>query len=394
MQDRGWAKVESVALVRVGALGDLLVGLAAIHEAHELFPNARVTLIGPRLWTEILAPEKYPYIERIIGLEKRGAIEGAVYRVDSGTWRQEIEPQPLHQILRGTQAFVNFHIDSYRSGFTALRARIPIRIGATPAPMAWLYTHAAPFFGKDPEVHERDAALLILEAAESSAIKYFRTVERNRVNLSEWVGRSKLIAKWRAAGLPAGKTANLARASELTGCAPRSYVLVNPTSSRREKAWPSEKFRELLLSVRDEFAASGAGTGASANANAGGGAEILVLGAPNETDWLREVAGSEFRIVQPPNIFDLQDVVAGARGLLTNTSSVQFIAAMAETPAIVLMGRGNPEIWGPLGPRDKVIRGRPPEDLAHDIFKQEEAAYQSIEIAEVRAAFQDFGPRA
>jgi ADP-heptose:LPS heptosyltransferase len=386
MQARGWAKVESVALVRVGALGDLLVGLAAIHEAHELFPNARATLIGPRLWTEILAPEKYPYIERIVVLEKRGATDGVVYRVESGAWRKEGESQPLHQILRGTQAFVNFHIDSYRYGFTALRARIPIRIGATPAPMAWLYTHAAPFFGKDPEVHERDAALLILEAAEPSAIKYFRTVERNRVNLSEWVGRSNLVAKWRAEGLPAGKTANLARASELTGCAPHSYVLVNPTSSRREKAWPAEKFRELLLSVRAEFAASGA----NANSSAGSGTEILVLGAPNETDWLREVAGSEFRIVQPPNIFDLQDVVAGARGLLTNTSSVQFIAAMAKTPAVVLMGRGNPEIWGPLGPRDKVIRGRPPEDLAHDIFKQEEAAYRSIEIAEVRAAFQDF----
>ena len=57
-------------------------------------------------------------------LEKRGATEGVVYRVDNGVWRQEFAPQPLHQILRGTQAFVNFHVDSYRYGFTALRAAL------------------------------------------------------------------------------------------------------------------------------------------------------------------------------------------------------------------------------------------------------------------------------
>ena len=375
----GWAKVESVALLRVGALGDLLVGLAAIQEAHALFPNARVTLIGPRLWTEILSPEHFPRIERIIVLEKRGATEGVVFRShdDRGlkTWKREfVAPQPLHVLLRGTGAFVNFHIDSYRYGFTALRARIPIRLGSAPAQMAWLYTHVSPFFGKDPEVHERDAALLLLEYPEPSAIKYFRTVERNRVNLSEWVGRSKLVAKWRELGLPAGKTSNPLRAREITGSYAGQYVLVNPTSSRREKAWSAEKFRELLLSLRGPLV----------------GAEILVLGAPSETEWLREVAGSEFRIVQPPTILDLQDVVAGARGLLTNTSSVQFIAAMAKTPAIVLMGRGNPAIWGPLGPKDKVIRGQTPLELAHDIFQQEKAAYQSIEVDEVRSALLPF----
>lgn len=370
-----WKNLAKVAWLRVGALGDLLVGMASLAEMHEFFPQAQVTVIGPKLWCEILSPEAYPWIECIAVIEKKAQV-ARLFRVREGRWQSTDEVISLRDLLRSYQAFVNTHIDSYRYGFTAWQARVPVRIGSTPAAMAWLYTHTSPFFGKDPLIHERDAALLLLNYAEGSGVRFFRSVERNRVNLSEWVERSSLVQKWRQIGLPRGKTPDLARAQALTGREAASYVLVNPTSSRREKAWPSSQFRELLLRESESFAARGL--------------EILVLGAPNETDWLQEVAGSEFRIIQPTNIFDLQDVLSGARRLLTNTSSVQFIAAMTQTRTLTLMGRGRPEIWGPLGPHDEVLRGQPPPELLGDIFKQEEAAYRSIEVATVAEAWARF----
>ena len=365
-----WAELKRVAWIRVGALGDLLVGMAALVETHSLFPKAKLTIVGPKLWPEILSPREYPYVERIAVIERKG-FHAKLFKPDGDGWKPDGE-MPLKEVLGDCDGVVNLNIDSYRYGFTSLRAGCRVRVGSAASPMAWLYNYASPFFGKDPLVHERDAALMVLEYATAGGVRFFRSTERNRVNLSDWVERSQMVRKWRGVGLPPGKKPDLQRARDLTHLDTGKYVLVNPTSSRREKAWPAEKFRELILQ--------------SVKPLAGQDISVLVLGAPHETEWLREVAGSEVRIVQPPSVRDLQDVLSGSRGLLTNTSSVQFIAAMTGTPAVVLMGRGRPEIWGPLGPEDVVVRGAP-DPSVEDIFLQEQKAYEGIAVDAVRDAF-------
>lgn len=378
-----WKNVESVAWIRVGALGDLLVGMAALAETHKFFPNAKVTVVGPKLWCEILSPMEFSYVESIAVIERKG-VQTQVFRREGERWVAEDSAQtsthssvsgagsglvPLKSLFAKMGAVVNLNIDSYRYGFVALRAGVPIRIGSAPAAMAWLYTHVSPFFGKDPLVHERDAALMVLEYCDSRVLKFFRTVERNRFNLNDWIASSHLIHKWRSLGLAAGKKPNLERAYELTGLEKGRYVLVNPTSSRREKAWPSENFYQLLVEAQAPLRDRGM--------------EAIVLGAPHETEWLKEVARDQFRVLQPPTIADLQDVLSASCGLVTNTSSVQFIAAMTGTPVVTLMGRARPEIWGPLGPHDQVVLGRPPAELAHNIFSQELEGYKTIPVAEV-----------
>jgi ADP-heptose:LPS heptosyltransferase len=368
---QAWNALEKVAFVRVGALGDLVVGLAALWEMVNLFPKAFITLVGPQLWTEILEPEDWHFVREIAVVERRGT-EATIYKRSEGKWKKG-DTVPLLQVLRECDGIVNTNIDSYRYGFLAMRAGIGMRIGSAPALMSWLYTYASPFFGKDPVMHERDAPLLMLELAEASVAKYFKFTSKNRARLQDILRQSTLVNKWREQGLPYAKSPDLSRASEIAGAPPEKYVVVNPTSSRREKAWPAERFRELLL--------------ASQSALSERGLEVIVVGAPTETDWLREVAGDEFRMVQPPSVRDLQDVLSASRGLLTNTSSVQFIAAATGTPTVTLMGRAKPEIWGPVGPRDAIIEGQPPQDLAHNIFEQEKEGYRSISVEDVLPKF-------
>lgn len=363
---------ETVAWIRVGALGDLLVGLAALHETHALFPKARITVVGPRLWCEILSPRLYSWVDRVAAIERKGR-RARIWKNLGEAWKDTDEERDIAEIYSECQAIVNQHIDSYRYGLPAWRVRVPKRLGSAPASMAWLYTQVSPFLGKDPEIHERDAALLVVGAGEAGARRFFRTVRSNRAALPQIIATHPMIQKWRKLGLPPGKPVDLEKARQVTGCEPGSYVLVNPTSSRREKAWPAARFHELLLAAKPQMKARGL--------------EILVLGSPTETEWLKEVAGSELRIVQPANIQDLQDVLSGSRGLLTNTSSVQFIAAMTGTPTVTLMGRAKPEIWGPLGPHDQVVRGRASKELDHDIFRQEEEAYCSIRVEDVLSQF-------
>lgn len=361
--------VKTAAWIRVGALGDLLVGLASLVETHKLFPHAELYVVGPKLWCEILSPEEFPFVKKVVVIERRGQ-QARLFENRSSKWEpRDTRVWPLHDVLRQCQAVVNTNIDSYRYGFAAWRARVPIRIGSAPGSMAWLYTNCAPFFGKDPMMHERDAALMLLEYADSGWGKFFRSTERNRINLVDWISSSVLIHRWRGIGLPPGKKKDFDRAHALTGCADGKYILLNPTASRREKAWPSENFYDLAKCLQLRLKPLGI--------------EVLILGSPMETEWLLEVAKSEFKLVQPPTIFDLQDVLYSSYGLVTNTSSVQFIAAMTGTPTLTIMGRARPEIWGPLGKNDLVVLGHPPAELEEDIFIQELEGYKGIAVEEV-----------
>lgn len=367
---REWKELNRVAWIRPGALGDLLVGLAALSETANAFPKARVTVIGPRLWLGILSPAAFPFVEKIAAVERRGHLAD-VFVPQGEEWVPTGESMPVSKVLSGFDGVVNLNIDSYRYGFSALKAGVPVRVGSAPTPMASiLYTHSSPFFGKDPLVHERDAALMVLEYATTGLNRLFQTTAKNRRELASLIETSRLIRKWRAIGLPSVKAPDSKRAVEITGCEAGSYLLVNPTSSRRTNTWPTEKFREFLLSSKDTLTDLGL--------------EPIVIGAPHETQWLREIAGDEFKIVQTKSLRDLADVVAGARALLTNTSSMQFLAASMRTPTVTLMGRARPEIWGPIGPRDRIVRGVAPPELARDIFRQEEEAYRSIPVAKVR----------
>lgn len=351
-----------VAWVRVGALGDLLVGLASLVETLEKWPDSKLTIVGSALWTQIIEPGFFPQIDRIAVIEKR-ANDVRVFEIRDRKWA-EVGGSYLKMQYRDCGVVFNTRVDSPRQGFPAFFAGVAERWGSAKGLAGLIYNRRAHHNGKDPLIHERDVPLLLMDEAEGR-------VSRRRCSLSEALVMSPRVQRWQAKGLPAPLRVKQQAATEAAGAAVGSYVLVNPTSSRREKTWPSSRFRELIL-------------GLEANVNA----EILVLGSPQETDWLREVATGglgerEFRIIQPRSIGDLFQVVAGARWLLTNTSSVQFIAAAVQTPVLTLMGRATPEIWGPLGPRDKIVRGVEPKEI-EDMFIREQRAYESIEVRDVR----------
>ena len=369
-----WAGVKNLAWIRSGALGDLLVGMAALVESAELFPSAAITVVGPRLWVSLLSPATYPYVRSIVAVERRSS-SGEVFEVRNGEWVSVYKSTSLIRILKTCDAVVNFNIDSYRYGFSSLLAGVEIRIGSAPAPFGYLYTHASPFFGKDPMVHERDAPLLMLEYAETGWRRGTRSTEENRRRLAGLLAESRLVKKWRGRGLPPAKEPDAARATAITGNKFDSYVLINPTSSRRTNTWPPEKFHQFLLANRSRLEAEGL--------------EAIVIGAPNETEWLKDIARDEFKIVQTQGLDELADVLACARGLVTNTSSMQFLAASMGTPTITIMGRARPEIWGPLGPHDLMVRGTPSPELRHDIFLQEQEAYRSVEVESVSRALYD-----
>jgi ADP-heptose:LPS heptosyltransferase len=385
-----FSEVSQVAWLRVGALGDLLVSLACLRETLEKFPHAKVWVVGPKLWLELIQPTLWPRVNGIITLNKN---KGLLHELKDGKWVPVGEAQPLKSFFTKCQAYVNLRVESYRYAWPAFFAGVKYRFGTCPPSMKWLYSYWSPWLGKDPIIHERDRMLEILEAPKTKLFS-IQTTKSNRALLKEKQTGSQekkpdkyqvfqpnqdaksLTAKWRDKALPQIVLANPQKLRERFGLKPNEYWLVNPTSSRWEKAWSPKKFREFSLWASE-----------SAKRN---NKQLIVVGSPSETEWLQSVAGSDVRIVQPQSLQDLSNLVCLAELLVTNTSSVQYIAACTKTPTLTLMGRTFPARWGPLGSKDRFVAGHIPKDFSGNIFEEDYAGYDSLSVDKVEHEFNAF----
>lgn len=363
--------VPQVLWIRVGALGDLLISTAALETTFERFPDSKIWVLGDRFWLELLEPSRWPRLNGIIIRKKKGKAQLYVPSGNNG-WKREGEERSLSYFYRRSQATVNLRIESYRFAWGPWLSGVPIRIGSCPWPMKWLYTHWFPWLGKEPQLHERDWYEAVVKASKRRLLVP-GTTESNRRRYAIATGRP-------LAGLPQLKEGNQATISRLTqdkgAIQFKRYWLINPTASRKEKAWPAQKFRELALKLSEKLRTQGI--------------SVVIIGAPNESEWLSQVAGGDFPLVQPPTLGELIDVVSGANVLITNTSSVQFIAAGCRTPSLTLMGRSEPVRWGPVGPQDVVVQGEIPNPPPANLFEEERLAYESISVERVLEACTHF----
>lgn len=383
-----FSEVSQVAWIRVGALGDLLVSLANLKETLEKFPRANVWIFGPKLWLQILEPHLWSRVNGIV------VIEGSCGRLHTPLgrgWKAEVSNHALGYFFKKCQASINLRVESYRYAWGPFFAGVRFRFGTCPWAMKWLYTHWSPWLGKDPIIHERDRMLEILEAAPTSVLSPQPT-QKNRDDLKQKQtgefgkkaekykvfqpnqDKRSLAYKWRYRALPQIVLANPVELREKWSLEPNSYWLVNPTSSRWEKAWSKDKFKEFCARIEDLAIEKRK--------------KIVIVGAPNETEWLSYVADQRFLVVQPSSIRELANVVCLAELLITNTSSVQYIAACTKTPTLTLMGRTFPARWGPLGAKDRFIAGRVPVDFRGNIFEEDYAGYDSITIDEARTSLE------
>ena len=143
-------------------------------------------------------------------------------------------------------------------------------------------------------------------------------------------------------GLPAVKAVPRLRA--LPGdieCARRERFregvwAVHPGSGGAKKNWPIDRFAELARGLSD----------------------VLFLAGPAEEERLREIENAcPGRALSSPGWELLVGVLALARGYVGNDSGVTHLAAALGVPTVAVFGPTDPAVWGPRGPKVKVLRG-------------------------------------
>ncbi len=354
-------QVKRVVWIRVGALGDLLVSLRALESSLKRFPNAKFWIVGPRLWLDILNPNQWPQIDGVLATE--GGQNGSFFETkkpelieqnlnDSRAWHLTTPNKKLKHLYQQADATINLRIESYRFAWGPWRAGVKIRIGSCPSAMKWLYTHHYPWLSKEPQIHERDWYDGVARAKKQMSLSDIPLGELHRN------------------GLPRLTKADTNRSEWLWGLKNKDFVIVNPTASRIEKAWSKENYQKLVTELAKKT-------------------QVIVVGAPHETDWLKFVAGTKARVIQPQSLGDLFDLVAAAKFIVCNTSSLQFIAAAQKTKALVLMGLAEPIRWGPVGPEDQIVPAEKKDfDSGLNLFEREQQAYASIPPEKVLKALQ------
>ncbi len=150
---------------------------------------------------------------------------------------------------------------------------------------------------------------------------------------------------------------------EARGWQGRSLILVQPgnkrtmSSQRRrhrrlnrdDKAWPVERWRELLHGIHARMP----------------GAVMLLCGAPTEAGLLEEIRRAAALACVAPAVLDLRRFFAlceAAHSMISVDTGPAHAAAALGVPMVVMFGSQSPDRWAPRSPGTPVIRlGGPPE---------------------------------
>ncbi len=309
---------DSVLLIRLGAVGDILRTLPALHLIRKAYPSARLAWIVEELSLSLLAG--HPEIDRVIPFPRRDL------QAEQGRpWRQLRRLAALRRELReiGFDASLDFQ-GSFKSGLVALLSGAPRRIGFAPG-------------------HGRELSYFFANEWVRPPSRRIHRVEKNLL-LAEAIGASDdevtIILPERPEG--AAEAESILRRVAPCG---EPVVVPSPGTSHRQayKRWPAGHYGRLAGLLRGSL-----------------GAAPLVVWGPGEEDLARGVvAESRGAAILAPAL-GLRPLAALLRraGLFVGADTgPMHLAWGVGCPVVALFGPTDPRLNAPLGEGHAILLG-------------------------------------
>jgi ADP-heptose:LPS heptosyltransferase len=302
----GPALPESLLVLQLKRLGDLVLALPALHAFRAAAPRCRLVLVTEAPFAGVLGDA--PPVDELL-VHPKGALRSLRFGDALAA--------------RRFSAAVDFQ-GSLTSARLARQSRAPLRIGWDLRFRRLLYTEPVARPARRPPRHTADQKLDLLRGL-GVALPPTAPV----VPLTPTPGeRAEAAARLRDAGVDVG--------------AP--FLLAAPASRRAYKRWPSESFARLLDRFREDT-----------------GQPVVLAGGPGEDDAVAAVAA--LMRVPPPRLS-----VDGLRRYLALLASASVVVApdggarqMAEaagTATLALFGPQDPGHWTRLSDRHAAVAGR------------------------------------
>lgn len=117
-------------------------------------------------------------------------------------------------------------------------------------------------------------------------------------------------------------------------------VVLQPGSGSRKKNWPLAYFEDVARHLTQR------------------GHQVVWCTGPAEAALAQRP-----ETLSPMPLTELARLLAGARLFIGNDSGISHLAAAAGCPTLAIFGPTDPRVWGPAGPRVRVLQGQPWPDV-------------------------------
>jgi heptosyltransferase-2 len=315
---RGWRgkhapTIERVLVIEPWNIGDVVLATPLLIALREQIPTARITLLARSYARDLL--EGSGLADEVIVADLPWTAPENKYRITAGV---ASEIRSLIRELRKKRFDVT--IDSrmdIRSNLLAAATGAPRRVGYSIGGGGWLLTDTLPSDRDDS--HKVDDWLALVRCLSDSDAAIPAERIRPRLVVSD--------EERKRAG------------NDLTAVAgdSRPTIGYHPGGSHPGKRWPREHFRELMTALRNSI----------------GGRHVVFLG-PDEKDAQDWPVGV---VAMRPSLRGLMAQISCCDVLICNDSGPMHIADALGVPVVAIFEIGNPQWFGPSGPRSRVVRG-------------------------------------
>lgn len=345
---------ESILIVRLGAMGDVLHAMPAVAALRKACPAARIGWVIERRWSELL----------VGGNEGAAATIGtrplvdAVHTVDTRAWRKRL-------LLAGTWREIARSVGSIRStkyeiavDFQgAIKSALPARFSGAKT----IYGFAEPkesaatlWYGKKIRA---TAAHVIDQNLQLASAVVNRTLDAETTELP----RSHKAEEW---------CEQILQERGLT-----HFALLNPGSGWGAKCWPAERYAAVAKRL------------------GGAGLRSLVNFGPGEESLAETIARASGRAAEPVSC-DLAELIAITRRaalFVGGDTGPMHLAATLKVPTVALFGPTDPARNGPYWTPSFVLRSNESVTSYKHVAQADKGLHSITEDAVVAAASQVLG---
>lgn len=323
----------SLLIVRLSAMGDIIHTLPAVTALRQAFPHATFGWLIEERWAELLCTLRYPRAGRR-SLER--PLIDRVHTVNLSEWRRALFSfKTLQQMAVGL------------SELRGMKYAVAVDFqGAVRSALLARWSGAQTIFG-DAQPRENAASMFYTRQVEASG----RHVVEQALDLAR-----ALIAKSAGAEKPTEATGFASEekqsaiefpvdpdAEKKISCATAAlpnFAILNPGAGWGAKQWPPERY------------------GTVARELARAGIRSLVNFGPGEEDLASSVESASEGSAQKIScsISELISLTRRARLLIGGDTGPMHLAAALKVPVVAIFGPTNPARNGPFGTRSVVLR--------------------------------------
>jgi len=329
----GSPRFNTLLIVRLSAMGDIIHTLPAVTALRQAFPHASLGWLIEERWAELLCTLRYPRAGRR-SLER--PLVDRVHTVNLSEWRRALFSfKTLQQMAIGLSELRGARYDVAVDFQGAVRSALLAR-----------WSGAQTVFG-DAQPRENAASMFYTRLIETSGrhvVEQALDLARAVIDKAPSAGSvGKLdgsASEIRAPSVEFPTDPDAEKQISIQTDGTTGFAILNPGAGWGAKQWPPERY------------------GAVARELARGGIRSLVNFGPGEEDLASAVESASEGAAQKIScsISELISLTRRARLLIGGDTGPMHLAAALKVPVVAIFGPTNPARNGPFGTRSIVLR--------------------------------------